>query len=80
MLETGIGADHEQIHEIGKTGLVLQPLGRDAAVEIDARRQITQHAAAHHEQPERILAVEIRHRQAEIGADGKTPPPPPRAR
>ena len=52
----------------------------DPAVEIEARRQIAEHAAAHHEQPERRLAVEAEHRQDEERRQRQARPPAPRGR
>ena len=50
-----VRAHDQEIHEIGKAGLMLKPLRRDPAVEIEARRQISAETASHDEKPEREL-------------------------
>ena len=45
MLSPASAQTTKKIHEIGKAGLVLAAPRRDAAVEIEARRQIAEHAA-----------------------------------
>ena len=46
-----IGADHQQVHEIGKAGPVLELARLDALVDVHARPDIAGDAADDHDQP-----------------------------